>query len=76
KKIFAQEKKFTASRTYSMADYQVALDYIIQGKVEPLNMITSIFPLDSIRTAFEKVEHGKDQELKVLIDIGVGGASQ
>lgn len=68
-KIFAQEKKITASRTYTMNDFVKALDLIMDKKVDPSNFITSVFPLDSIETAIQKAEKEKGKELKIVIKV-------
>lgn len=67
KKIFAQEKVFTASRTYSMEDFTHALNLITTHQVDPEAFITSEYPFDSIGIALERAEKWKNEELKVLV---------
>ena len=69
KKIFAQEKVFTASRTYSMEDFTHALNLIVTHQVDPGSFITSEYPLGSIGTALERAEKWKNEELKVLVKV-------
>lgn len=67
KKIFAQEKVFTASRTYSMEDFTYALNLITTHQVDPTDFITSEHSFDSIQIAFDRAEKKKDEELKVIV---------
>lgn len=68
-KLFAEEKVFTASRTYTMEDFKRALSLIVSGDFRPERLITHYFPFDRIQEALFTAEHEKDKALKVVLKI-------
>lgn len=68
-KLFAEEKVFTASRTYTMEDFKKALSLIVSGDFRPEKLITHYFPFDKIQEALFTAEHEKDKALKVVLKI-------
>jgi len=63
------ELKLIGSLMYKHQDYQEAVDFIANGKIETEPLVTKHFSLEEYHKAYEYIEEQVDKSMKVMLDI-------
>ena len=65
-KFFWKEYQMRGARVYEEQDFDEAIRFLAEEKETLRKLVTSVFPLEEIQQAFEKIVDGR-KEMKVLI---------
>jgi 2-desacetyl-2-hydroxyethyl bacteriochlorophyllide A dehydrogenase len=63
------ELKLIGSLMYKHEDYQEAVDFLAEGRLNTDPLVTKHFPFEEYREAYEFIEEQGDKSLKVMIDV-------
>jgi L-iditol 2-dehydrogenase/threonine 3-dehydrogenase len=63
------ELKLVGSLMYKHEDYQEAVDFIADGKIETNPLVTKHFAFEEYSKAYKYIDSQDDKSLKVLIDL-------
>ncbi|MCR4960318.1 MAG: zinc-binding alcohol dehydrogenase family protein [Lachnospiraceae bacterium] len=67
--LLKKELNVFGSRNSYAADFQSVIDLIASGKVNVMDMVSAVYPIDNVADAFDALTHNDGSLAKVLIEV-------
>ncbi|VUC22321.1 unnamed protein product, partial [Clonostachys rosea] len=68
-----RERHYMGAATFSLGDFEAVIQAISEGKIKPAGMITKKIQLDKVEAdGFSALIHDKENQVKILVDVGAG----